>query len=472
MELETAIFHEAFKDTPLKIEGMKLDDLFRLSVEHGKDPKKNFALRPLLVALDHADGTKHCPDHHIGLAQCYLEIGLIYEATRSAALATAQYLMEGGPATSYAEHGGRILVNMGRSPSEVQDIFENPRDAYHRAFYEITTNGKLPRVNIRSNQGGALKEADKRQIHRALDLENRLSAYQRVGIAFSPQKFSPEQMDWINIVLSEATLLLEKLGIHRVRNAQASDLVCVEHGDFRKIASSEIEGQRIDNDTIHDAITLMSTVFLEKDQSLSTFIHSLCHEVFGHLSATRTVEYDKQKGIAHRARLGLRIQNKTKTGFDIRFEVLDEIMTEILGYMLRLQLLFKYRKEITEQMGNEGMANLYKIFCTSRITHIGLTVLQAICAREKVSPIEAMKMMCEAYYKGKTDFYGKMRLALGDEKFKYVVGQEDNGNLMRMMEQICESNVLGDMLNKRPVFQNNDPLSEPLFRDMLAFLQS
>lgn len=98
MTLEINIFNEAFRGTEYSMNHMRTKDLCTASSKYGGDPGKNFALRPLLTSLDPEDATKHCPDLHIMLAQSYLEIGLIHEGTRSAILATSQYLIEGGRA--------------------------------------------------------------------------------------------------------------------------------------------------------------------------------------------------------------------------------------------------------------------------------------------------------------------------------------------------------------------------------------
>ena len=302
-------------------------------------------------------------------------------------------------------------------------------------------------------------------------MENRVRAYQYAGLHFAPREFTNEQKHWIEIVLKEAKDLLKKLGIQRARETQTSDLVCVNNKDFRTIVRGGGEIGTISSDAINDAYIEIDTVYLDQNQKLPDFIHSLCHEVFGHLSATKIVEYDRRQNGIYRKQTGLRVQNQTKTGFDMRFEWLDEIMTEILGYMLRLELLRKYSGEIAKEMGNEGVAKLHTAFVTSHTTHIGIAVLRAIQDREKISSIDAIKMMCETYYKGKSDFFGKMKAAIGDKKFEYIVNLQGDLNSLKAIKDICGENIVASMLRNQPTFANNDPLSESLFRDVMTFLQ-
>lgn len=472
MKLVLDIFDQAFKGTGISSSGsLTMRELHAASLKYKDDAKRNFALRPLLAAMDPDDGGVHDPDLHFGLAQCYQGIGLIHEATRSAILATAQYVMEGSSGITYAAQGGRILLSTGMSRDAVQQIFEGPQQAYQNAFYELPEHARRRFV---TKQGSSIENTDRRKIQKTLDIINRTVAYKHAGLDFAAQLFTPEQARWTDIILKEGKLLLAKLGVPLTRSPQASDLVCVGSKDFKSIIAAEDNaGGSMGSEVANDGYTMAETSFFEKGKSLPNFIHTACHEVFGHLSATKTHEYGKQEGTVHRKQAGIKIQNKTRTGVDIRFEWLDEYITEVLGYILRLQLLLKYSDEITREMGNDGLAQVYSTF-TDHGVRVGVSVLRAIAEKEKISSMDVIKMMCETYYKGKLDFYGRVRNALGDRKFQDVatLGGADPHSTIEKIRGLCGINIVASTLQNKPIFTNNDPLTEPLFRDMVAFLKS
>lgn len=273
---------------------------------------------------------------------------------------------------------------------------------------------------------------------------------------------SQEQKKWEGIIIDEMAHFLRVLGVSVERLPVSSKVVYLGHDDFQEQARKRLGG------FVHDGFCSYDRVFLDQTQNLPTFIHTLVHE-FMHFSGGRIFQVNVsggEKDFLLVAKKGMyqsewEIEGESYRNF---FEVFDESITEFFGYLFRILLLIKYREELEEDLGEEGLMDLIESYTETHVFFKGMIgFIQYVAKVAKMSPIDVIRKFAKTYFTADMEAYNLLQSVFPPDSYEVLRKtkhkEEDIGKYLGLVLPF-----VGD-----GEFEDSNPLTDPLMRQLVEF---
>ncbi|MFA6550328.1 MAG: hypothetical protein WCT36_03170, partial [Candidatus Gracilibacteria bacterium] len=401
-------------------------------------------------------------------AQIYRALNRRRNAIRNAALAVTGYIREPG-AEKYAYKSAEVLDDLGLEEYRIEALLRDPAQGERDAYRDLPRPGYAPRYSLNdvNNEIESLI---------SLRVTREISPIILMNMRFYPASPNADQKRCLQIVIEESKVLMELLGVKTERAPDTEDVVFLDHSSFTRLVSNSPNSGAISTSSYSDGFNHMDRVYIDASQSNGDLMHTLAHELFGHqASATKFVGLRKNEIILEKHGL-LRLKNGVKkSNPDYEYEIMDELLTEVSGYLLRLLIIHKYGDQLTDLVGKKGMEIVSRNFTSGPFTNLIFDLAKRVAKKRQITEFSALRAVLESYYSGSDEFDVLMKEAFGSFS-----------NVLRLME-LNESTAslihltLGDYLNPRrmladpncpPVFPvHNEPLSEPMFMQANEFIK-